>query len=237
MKTQIISTQKVSEQSRAELYELFQQFYDNTCRDRFFADFSNKHWLIRMSDKGRLVGFSTQQLVELPCKGGTIRFLFSGDTIVHPDYWNQSRLAGAFGHLFLRVEAESSTPLYWFLISKGFRTYRFLPVFFHRFYPHHSAGDADLKPLLDAVAASMFKTAYNPRTGIIEADPTKDHLIHSLADIPPARKRDPHVAFFQRANPSYTAGSELACLASLAHNNLTRCGRRVIQHTEVEWNE
>ncbi len=237
MKTQIISTRKVSEQSRTKLYELFQQFYANTSKDRFFGDFSNKHWLIRMSDNNRLVGFSTQQIIELPWNGETIRFLFSGDTIVHPDYWNQSRLAGAFGHLFLRIEAESSTPLYWFLISKGFRTYRFLPVFFHRFFPHHSAGDNDLKPLLDTIASSMFKTAYNPRTGIIEADPTKDHLIRSLAAIPLTRQRDPHVAFFQRANPSYAVGSELACLAPLAYSNLTRCGRRVIQHTEVEWDE
>ncbi|MBN2684995.1 MAG: hypothetical protein JXR40_06925 [Pontiellaceae bacterium] len=237
MKTQIISTQKVSEQNRAELYELFQQFYANTSKDRFLRDFSNKHWLIRMSDNEKLVGFSTQQLLELPWNGETLRFLFSGDTIVHPNYWNQSQLAGAFGHLFLRIEAESNTPLYWFLISKGFRTYRFLPVFFHRFFPRHSTGDTDLKPLLDIVAKSMFKAAYNSQTGIIETDPTKDHLISSLAEIPPARKRDPHVAFFQRANPSYTAGTELACLAPLSQSNLTRCGERVIQHTEVEWDE
>ncbi|NLX27019.1 MAG: hypothetical protein GXY61_13855 [Lentisphaerae bacterium] len=237
MKTQIISTQKVSEQNRSELYELFQQFYANTSSERFLRDFSNKHWLIQMSDNGRLVGFSTQQLLELPWNGTTIRFLFSGDTIVHPDYWNQSQLAGAFGHLFLRIEAQSRTPLYWFLISKGFRTYRFLPVFFNHFYPHHSVGDASMKPLLDTVAKFMFKAAYNKQSGIIESDSTKDHLISRLAEIPSARQRNPHVQFFQRANPSYATGSELACLAPLSRSNLTRCGERVIQHTEVAWDE
>ena len=237
MKTYISSTRNVSDQNREDLYGLFQQFYANTSWARFISDLSNKHWLIRMIDNDRLVGFSTQQLLELSWNGGVVRFLFSGDTIVHPDYWNQSRLAGAFGHLFLHIEAEARTPLYWFLISKGFRTYRFLPVFFCRFYPHYSGSEADLKPLLDTVAEFMFKAAYNKRTGVIEADPAKDHLIRSLAEIPSARQSNPHVLYFQRVNPSHAAGSELACLAPLSRSNLTRCGERVIQHTEVEWDE
>ena len=45
-------------------------------------------------------------------------------------------LAGSFGHFMLRMLKEHrGTPVYWFLISKGYRTYRFLPVFFNRFYP------------------------------------------------------------------------------------------------------
>ena len=233
MKTEIIHVKKLSESDGHELYVLFRRYYANTHRKRFLSDLSEKHWLIRMSDNGRLVGFSTQQLIEF--EGN--RFLFSGDTIVHPDYWNKSHLAGAFGHLFLRIAAQTDSPLYWFLISKGFRTYRFLPVFFNRFYPHHAENDAALKPLLDAVASAKFGVHYKPARGLIEFDGTKDYLSDKMADIPLNRQNDPHIAFFSRANPTYRKGTELACIALLSHRNLTACGRRVIESTEVEWHE
>jgi hypothetical protein len=231
MKTEIISTRRIGETGKRELFDLFRQFYANTDFDRFCADFSGKHWLIRMRDHGRLAGFSTQQQISL----GDTRFLYSGDTIVHPDYWNKSHLAGAFGHLFLHIAAESAAPLYWFLISKGYRTYRFLPVFFNRFHPRHDGSNMEMKSLLDAIAAHKFGDHYNAQNGLIEFGPGKDHLKESLAHIPPHRQADPHVAFFAKANPCHHAGTELACIAPLARDNLTRCGDRVIQSTKVEW--
>lgn len=237
MKTEIIKTEYVSEEEKENLYALFQTFYANTEYKRFLADFKEKQWLIRMSEGPRLAGFSTQQILELPIGGKPVRFLFSGDTIVHPDYWSKSHLAGAFGHLFLRTAAEAASPLYWFLISKGFRTYRFLPVFFNRFHPRHTCGDSDLKPLLDAVAAFKFGKHYNPETERITFTRIKDHLQGPLAEIPASRNTNPHIDFFIKRNPHYRTGTELACIAPLSKDNLTRCGKRVIRSTEAEWHE
>jgi hypothetical protein len=232
MRTEIIKTDRVTDSEKKALFALFQQFYANTNYDQFVADFAEKHWLIRMSEGSTLAGFSTQQLIELPIAGSPVRFLYSGDTIVHPDYWNKSHLAGAFGHLFQHHQTDA--PLYWFLISKGFRTYRFLPVFFNAFYPSYSEKNRTLKPLLDAVAACKFKQGYNPQTELIQFEEIKDHLRGPLADIPPGRQNDPHIAYFELRNPTYRSGTELACIAPL-DGNLTRCGERVIQTTEVEW--
>ncbi len=235
MRTEIISINMITDAERQSLYELFQQFYANTDYARFLTDFSQKNWLIRMMDGDRLAGFSTQQLLPLNDGSDPFHFLFSGDTIVHPDYWNQSHLAGAFTHLFLRIADMTPTPLYWLLICKGFRTYRFLPVFFKHFHPHHAGLDAGMRSKLDAMAAYLFGSTYHPDTGLIVYENNKDYLIEELAGIPDSRRNDPHVSFFEQTNPSYRCGTELACIAPLSIDNLTRCGIRVNESTKVEW--
>lgn len=235
MQTEILDTRRVSPADVDEMFALFDRFYVNTDFQRFRQDFAEKDWLIRMKDGARLVGFSTQKEITLSDGDTTQRFLFSGDTIVHPDYWNRSHLAGAFGHLFLRLEAEAASPLYWFLISKGYRTYRFLPVFFHHFHPRHQGNDTDMKTRLDSIASSVFGSHYDPDSGIIDFQGNRDHLQDILIKIPPGREKDPHVAFFLAANPGYVRGTELACLCPLSRENLTRCGTRVIASTQVSW--
>ena len=63
------------------------------------------------------------------------------------------------------------TPLYWFLLVKGHRTFRYLPVFGKSFYPHWSVDRDDLRPLADALALEMFPDDYNPATGVVEFEP------------------------------------------------------------------
>jgi hypothetical protein len=49
-----------------------------------------------------------------------------------------------------------------------------------------------------------------------------------VAEIDAQRLADPHVAYFQAANPGHARGDELACLAELALENLTPAGRRML---------
>jgi hypothetical protein len=49
-----------------------------------------------------------------------------------------------------------------------------------------------------------------------------------VADITSARRRDPHVAFFERKNPGHQQGDELCCLAPLARENFTTAAYRVM---------
>lgn len=235
MKTEIIKTERLTENDRKALYGLFEQYYENTNYDRFLNDLREKHWLIRMMDESRLAGFSTQQLIKLPVGKTMMRFLFSGDTIVHPDYWNRSHLAGAFGHLFKNILMDSCEPFYWFLISKGFRTYRFLPVFFKEYFPAHHGNNKELKPFLDAIALFKFPQNYNSSSGCIEPEMDKDFLNARMAPVPQGKLKDPHTKFFLQQNPEYRTGAELACIAPLTEENLTGCGKRVIRNTAVEW--
>ena len=112
-------------------------FYDNVDRRSFETDFQEKHWVILLQDPVEqcVRGFSTQLLLHVTCDGRPMRALFSGDTIVHNEYWARNPLAHIWGHLAMSLmENANDDPLFWFLTTKGYKTYRYLPVFFHEFY-------------------------------------------------------------------------------------------------------
>lgn len=235
----IVARPRLGTRTREEMFALHSRHFANVSRGKFLADLDEKEWIILLRDAdGRTAGFSTQQLLaEIPGTGGA-RFLFSGDTIVAPEHWNTPYLAGCFGHLMLRLIREHPrTPLYWFLISKGFRTYRFLPVFFARFWPDpRSPAPPGGAELLRTVAAWKFGACYDAADGLVK-DAAGDRLAAPLAAVPEAKRRDPHTRFFLERNPQYALGHELACLAPITTANFTAPARRVIAHTAPEWME
>lgn len=224
-------------ETREAMFRLHSRYFANVRRDRFMEDLDEKHWVILLSDPaGGLAGFSTQMLITLPVDGKRHRFLFSGDTIVAAPHRNTPLLAGCFGHLMLRLIREHGEEhLYWFLISKGFRTYRFLPVFFREFWPAPGRETpATVTALIQAVAWHKFGGAYDAASGVIRPA-NGDRLADPAAGIPSQRRRDPHVAFFARRNPGHGRGEELACLAPIRTGNLNDYARRVIRATTPEW--
>jgi hypothetical protein len=152
--------------------------------------------------------------------GATV--FFSGDTIVDRGRWGSWDLPRMWAqHVF--GAADDNT--YWFLISSGYRTYRYLPLFFRDFIPR-AGGDATMKPLLDTIAIAKFGDAYDPRTGVIRlAMPAP--LRDGVSD-PVTRMTNPHVQFFVDANPGHAGGDELACLVRVDVANLTPAGLRMI---------
>jgi hypothetical protein len=120
-------------------------------------------------------------------------------------------------------------PLYWFLISKGYRTYRFLPVFFREFYPRYDRPTpTPAQSLLNAFARAKFGAAFDAVQGVIVANPDGCRLRPGVADLTPGRLHDPHVRFFQERNPGHAQGDELCCLAPLTPENFTAAAHRVI---------
>jgi hypothetical protein len=221
------------------MFLLHSRYFCNVHRDTFFRDMNGKDWVIILHDARDLVGFSTLQVLRLPVEGIERVFLFSGDTVVDLAHGQDSTLAGCFGHFMLRLMAENGgTPLYWFLISKGYRTYRFLPVYFKKFHPvHDRPTPPDYAALLQTVAAHKFGDAYNKHTGLIHLGGRNDRLRPEMCDIPESRRGDPHVRIFLEHNPEYAAGDELACLADISRENLNKYAWRVIEHTAVTWDE
>jgi hypothetical protein len=170
---------------------------------------------------------------------GDATYLYSGDTIVNPEHWLDGGLVGAFGHVLLRLfEEYGETRLYWFLISKGFRTYRLLPLHFPVYLPGlNQVEDSELRERRDALAVHLFGSAYDAVSGRVLAQPGKDRLKPALAGIPEHRQHDPHVLFFLEHNPGYAQGDELACLVPLSRANLTPMAWRQIHHTPAHWGD
>ncbi len=235
----IAALPRIQASEKDAMFLLHKRYFCNVRRDNFLKDLAEKQWVILLRDGGEIVGFSTLQVIRLSVDAGERVFLFSGDTIVDQAHWQDSTLAGCFGHVMLRLLAGNErAPVYWFLISKGYRTYRFLPVYFNRFYPAFDRTTPVVYArLIQAVASHKFGAAYDAATGLVRCGGLKDRLRPEMCSVPAGRRSDPHVRFFLERNPTYCLGDELACLADISRENLNRYAWRAIEHTTVAWDE
>jgi hypothetical protein len=219
------------------MYGLLQAYFCGTDRARFDADLREKEVVILLRDasSGRIEGFSTLMHMTAWIDDREVVAFFSGDTIVDRGYWGETVLSRSWGQTVFaeadRIVAERpTTAIYWFLICSGYKTWRFLPVFFREFYPHpETATPPRMRRLIEALGTTRFGDEYVPDAGIVrfrQATP----LRRGVADITDERLRDPRIAFFVRMNPGHAAGEELVCLAELSRANLTRAGLRMISH-------
>jgi hypothetical protein len=228
----LVNVEDLTPSDRDEMCLLMERHYANVHRPVFEADLARKRWVILVSDPvtDRLCGFSTQQLLDITVRRRPVKLLFSGDTIIGREHWGDQALSHAWGRMALSlIDADPGAELYWFLISQGYRTYRFLPVFFHEYYPRHDqptparAGD-----VLDAAARATFPGHYDVEAGVIRASEWQYRLRAGLAELTPERLKDPQLCFFQECNPGHALGDELCCLAPLTRANFTRAAYRVI---------
>lgn len=217
---------------RDRLHTLLGHYFANVTRSHFEADLAEKEWVVLLADttSGQIQGFSTLMRLEVTVDGQPIVAFFSGDTIIARDYWGETELPRLWGrHVFDLAAAIPDIPVYWFLISSGYKTYRFLPVFFREFYPTYRCPiPPQIKRRLDALAQLKFPTSYDAESGLIRLD-TPAPLRPGVAEITEQRLKNPHVAFFVAANPGHVHGDQLACLVELSEANLTAAGRRMLK--------
>ncbi len=230
----VLPLAEVTGQQREQMFALMDRYYEGMRREAFEADLNEKTWLIQIidGDTGDIRGFSTQRLLQVRERGRTVRALFSGDTIVDRDCWTRNPLAQVWGRFALElIDRWPAEPLYWFLITKGFRTYRFLPVFFREFYPRRTvATPAWATETIDLLARAKFGDAYDAASGVIRAAANPCRLRHDVGEVTPGRLTDPDVRFFAERNPGHARGDELCCLAPLTRANFTDAAYRIIGH-------
>jgi hypothetical protein len=229
---QLVRTTDLTPVQRDEMFTLMQSYYEGVERSAFDADLAEKEWVIQIMDveTNRLKGFSTQMLLEMKVSGRDVRALFSGDTIVDSDARGERSLFQVSGW-FVRslISAYPDADLYWFLISKGYKTYRFLPLFFHEFYPRYDAPTPDrFVAVIDALAASKFPGNYDHSHGIVRSCADSCRLKPGMADVTADRLKDPHIRFFAERNPRHALGDELCCIAPLTLANFTATAYRAM---------
>jgi hypothetical protein len=222
----------VSVQQRREMLDLLSSYFDGVDPGQFEHDLAEKNWVIHLRRGGRLVGFSTLLATESLFEGAPITAVFSGDTIVAPEAWGTPSLAKAWIATVNGICAKApERPCYWLLLTSGFRTYRFLPVFWREFYPRHDASTPpDAGRLMRSLASERYGNAYSEETGIVRF-PRPQVLRASLGTVPEGRKADPHVEFFLRRNPGHMLGDELVCITEISGPNMTPAGRRMVLRT------
>ncbi len=216
------------------MYRLYSRHYLDTARAIFDRDLTAKtHVLLLTGGTGEVCGFSTLQLYASVAAGYPVRVLYSGDTIVDPKFWGSAVLAVEWLRFAGQVaQQQPATPLYWLLIVKGHRTYRFLPTFARHYLPHHSelATDSE-RQLLAALASEKFGSCFDRGTGLVRFSTPQGRLNTTLADVPEQHRRLPAVAYFLQRNPDYRNGDELVCLCELAAANLKPFAARAFAPT------
>ena len=222
--SRILSPAALTPAERRRMYALMRRHYAGVSRAGFERDLAEKDWVLLLSDvQGEVQGFTTLMLLEAEVEGRTVHALFSGDTIVDKAYWGEPTLARAWAAFALSLADEVPGPLYWFLISKGYRTYKLLPLYFQDYHPRP---DAPLPPQTAAIMAALaerkYPGCYDPRRGLLRFARRKDRLRPELAAIETRRLKDPHVRFFLERNPGYAQGDELVCLARISRDNFKR---------------
>jgi hypothetical protein len=158
-----------------------------------------------------------------------VRAIYSGDTIIERSHWGTQALAFTWLRFAGTIKAQApDRPLYWFLIVKGHRTYRYLSAFSIDFYPHWQRPTPPLaRAIMQQLARQRFDAAYDSERGIVSFAQSRGHLRSIWAAVEPEEAARPDVAFFLRSNPGYTHGDELVCLTELSCSNLRPLARRV----------
>jgi hypothetical protein len=213
---------------KAALAQLYLNYYDACDEARFQRDLADKSEVLLLYQGECLVGFTTFLVYPFAWQRQTLRIVFSGDTVVAREHWGQQTFtyawAARMGQLYL---AAPEIPLYWFLIVKGHRTYRYLPLIGREFFPHWRVMRPDLQVLADALAQARFGTDYNPASGVIHFAHSHGHLKAEIAWPDERAAKKEAVAFFLQCNPGFWQGDELVCLCPLTPDNMSSFCRRV----------
>ena len=220
---------------RERMYDLLATYFLRTSREQFGSDLAEKESVVLLRDlrDGQIQGFSTLMRITMTIDGREIVAFFSGDTIVAQEFWGETILSRLWSQTVFaeadRIRAGCPEALvFWYLICSGYKTWRFLPVFFKEFYPHPDRPTPPhIKSILDALGERKFAGEYYPEEGVVRFQ-SATPLRQGIADVTEERLRDPLISFYHRINPGHSNGDELACLTEISRGNLTRAGERML---------
>jgi hypothetical protein len=214
-----------------KMFNLMDTYYKNLNFDKFYSDLMDKDQLfLGYGDDNEICGFTTFVIYQTIFNKEKINILFSGDTILNKKYWGKPILFKIFIKLLKeKILLYKNEKFYWFLISKGIRTYLILPLLFNNYYPNYNQKTPEYEySLLKHLSLERFKDYFIEENGIIKLSTCSDFLKGIIADIPDNKKNNPDVQFFLDKNKNFRDGDELVCLAEIKINNLTKIAKRYL---------
>jgi len=221
----VVGVADIDERMEQQMLELMSRYFDGIDEAAFRTDLRDKGEVILILAGERIVGFSTMQVKGEVIAGRPTTILFSGDTIVDVEYWSSPVLQREFVRCAVDLMRKEDNPVYWFLLCSGYRTYRYLPVFFKEFWPQHGAETPpQIAAMMKELAAKRYGDKY--RHGVV-AD-LNGRLRDGVSPINDKLLANAHIAHFLKMNPGHAEGDELVCLARIAPDNLTRAVSRVV---------
>lgn len=204
---------------RETMWRLFARYYADVSRATFDADLAKKQDVLLLLDSGsrRIAGFTTIEVYEERVDGRAFIAVFSGDTVVDDAYWGQPALKRAFARYLLKTKLSNPTRrVYWFLISKGYKTYLLLARNVANHFPRHDRDTPRFeRAVIERLATRKYGAHFDPARGVLRFDDCPGRLKDGVAPIDAALLAQPDIAFFVRSNPGHKRGEELCCLGAV----------------------
>jgi len=217
LKAKVLAAKNLRNNKLDEMWTVFSRYYDDVERERFELDLSKKSHVILLMDSGdkSLQGFSTLELIPGNILGKKFLAIYSGDTIISEQYWGQTALQRAFtGYTLKYMVKNPATPVYWFLISKGYKTYLLLS---RNYVEHWPRWEMDTPPfqkaVIDTLSFNKFGDSWKRELGVLKFESPQGKLKEEVAPIAQELLRQFNdIQFFATANPGHSNGDELCCL-------------------------
>jgi len=144
--TRVVAAATLPEDVIAAMAGLYLGNFDGSSEAIFREDLAEKDEAILLYKADELAGFTTLKVLEFDWHNSLARAVYSGDTIVAPRHWGQQALAFAWIARIGEIKRQApALPLFWFLLVKGHRTFKYLSAFGKSFFPHWAEHRADLK--------------------------------------------------------------------------------------------
>lgn len=208
-----------------QMWDMFRRYYEVGDDDRagWVRSLLEKDvaFIIEDRDTRRMVGFSSALLMTFD----GYRIVHSGDTVLERERWGAGK---HFAYQMLKVLtrhylSKPRVPLYWFLISKGYRTYLLMARNLIEFYPTWRGPTPPwAKDVIAEVARRRYGTAFRPQTGVLTFPYRRAPLQPWVTPITDEQRDDADIAYFERANPCWQDGDELACIGVMDLRQLLR---------------
>ena len=219
-------TKDFSEKDLKQVYRVFEQYYDNTSFKLFKRDLSNKSgaFLVLHPKTGSIVGFSTIKELSLEIEGKKTHAFFSGDTVVEKEFWGTRILPYLMFKYIVSFRLRTvGDPIYWLLISKGYKTYMIMANNWYSYYPHYKGKNQHLKRIADAYADAYYGDYYVEEKGIMDFGDDYAPLKGEVAPITnEMRQKSPKIKFFEELNPEWKRGTELVCVGAIPTKDIFR---------------
>ncbi len=238
----LVRVADVSSLDIEEMFAIFGRYYLNVTWDGFLRDFQEKSHVILLRERktNKIRGFTTLKTFETKVDGREIAGLFSGDTVIERDFWGQSALRSAFCRLLIAtwwknlIATGGRRPCYWFLISKGYKTYLLLTNNFPTHWPRFDRVTPDFeRAVMRQFAEKLYPGRLRARSlegfgaqageaCVLPFAAGAPCLREGVAPIREELLQNSNVRFFSLANPGWREGHELCCLAPIGPSVFTR---------------
>ena len=236
--SQFVKVKKLTHTDIEKMFTIYSNYYANTDFGIFKHDLLEKTgvFIIREPKKDFLVGFSTIVERDFNVNGKTAHGFFSGDTIIEEAYWGSRALQRAMFRYVLSFKLRhTGKPIYWLLISKGFKTYLLLANNYKHYYPNPESKDDHLKEYVLSYCREFYSDYYDENSQLLNFGDDYQALKPDVAPITAEmRERSQKIAFFENCNPTWHKGTELPCVGELRWVDVAESAMNFLKKTLVK---